>query len=1276
MKRLFKPLTLVVLMLALMLCCTSCDDLGGIIQTPGDTDTDEPNETPGAPVVYSLVLEASKSQLSRGDVVTLSSVLRSEGAEDIPSEDAIYSIVEGSNYATLVGNTLTVLNTAPHGATIKVKAREGATSSNELTLTVSVPATELTVSANGVTNILAGQSIVLTSAVAPEGAQSDVVWAITKGAGSAVISGNVLVVSGNAKTGTLIKVQASVGDLKSEELSFTVGYPLSGISIAAIGSLNVLAGNTAQIAVTLDPTNATNGDYELVLVNDCASYASVFGNLITVSDTAVTGDLIQVKAVAGDVESNVITYTVGYPLVSLTASISGSGNMNKGTSAQLSVSLNPANATNGTYEWVFKDNGDDYATVIGNVITINNDTPFGTVIELYAKAGDVESNVISILVGIPIEEITISSSAPAILDRGGSYPISMSVSPSNASTDTATWVISEGADYARVEGGLLYIDKATPAGTKVTLHAASGSITSNELSYTVGVALESIEISMIGSTNIEPGFSSVISSVLNPENATDKDITWIADTNADYVSFEGNSIIVKPGAPIGAVVTFHAEIGEVKSNSLSITVGTPITAIEISALGSTDVVKGNSVGLSAVLAPSNASASLIEWSVTAGAEYAEIRSNTLIINASAPTGSTIKVQASFGDVVSNELTFTVMATQEEINAQNYFLSLSNKTVTVDKNGANAPAVSATIYNGNLVEVTDLDVEFTVTSGMQYLSVEKDGNLCYFTATGHGNATVTATIVGTDISATIQVTSIVPPTAITIPEVFQQRTNIEYTFSMIDPDTGALESLSFLPIVRGGELVCPDYVLRFTHESGATGDDVAVYADGAITFKKTGKVIVTVASTSGSRIEATASYTFDINEGYNVSTFQDLNTLIRSAKYNGQIVNLVVLEKPIDTSVGEGETPYPYGYDLVPPSALLPKAQQTVAEITSGGPKNRIQAVNKSVHINGNNHRIDGSQLRIFTEQEYQDYYNEYGIELYFPNLSSIFSAEAWTRAGTESDATRKSFTVEFNNIEVVGNSPVSYDPTKYAIDPTKVGTEVYGCYTVGISIGSLGYPDAEYYVNCKNLTSSGFKVGVNLAAVTDGEIENIHAYDCYSTGLVVNSSIVTLTNMKFGICGACAIELGPRDSDKAGVNENEKQQVVLGGTINADTNLNDGTTNYFNNYVIMGYTIPMIIAGNTQRYTENQVAHIMNANRQFIFVSLLMNDLGTFAPNDSIVSYPAYQAGGIIDISALPTNGIDTTHQYISMTVYAPVGTDGSSVPVGKAYFYNYNYGK
>ncbi len=1456
MKKLFKPLTLVALLLALILCCTACDALNGIISKPEDPSTDEPvtDGTTSTPVVYSLVLTASKTELSRGDSVTLSSVLRSEGAEDLPSEDVVYSIAAGGNYATLVGNTLTVLNTAPHGATIKVIAREGATVSNEVTLTVSVPATELTVSANGVTNIIAGQSVVLSAAVAPEGAQSDIAWTITEGADAAVVSGNVLVINANAATGTVVKVQASVGNLKSTELSFTVGYPLSEISISAIGSLNLLAGNTAQVAVTLDPTNTTNGNYSLVFVNDCTTYASVSGNLITVSENAVTGSQIQVKAVAGDIESNVITYTVGYPLesltiaplgalnilpgnnaqvtvtlnptnatngnyslvfvndcasyasvsgnlitvgenavtgsqirvkavagniesdvitytvgyplVSLTASISGSTNMNKGTSAQLAVSLNPANATNGTYEWVFKDNGGDYATVIGNVITINNDAPFGTVIELYAKAGDVESNIISILVGIPIEGITISSAAPEILDRGDSYPISMSVLPTNASTDTVTWVVSEGSAYAKVEGGVLYIDKATPAGTKVTLHAASGSVSSNELSYTVGIALESIEISADGITNIEPGSSAPISSVLNPQNATDTVITWVADTNADYVYFDGNSIFVKPGspigaevtfhaeigevksnsltitvgtplesieisisgstnvepdsskaisavlnptnasnkdiewvvennaeyvsivngvitvepdAPIGAVVYFHAEIGEIKSNSLSITVGTPITGIEISALGSTDVVKGNSVGLSAVLTPSNASASLIEWNITAGAEYAEIRSNTLVISASAPTGATVKVQASFGEVVSNELEITVMATQEEINAQKYFLNLSNKNVTVDKNGTTTPTVAATIYNGNLVEVADLDVEYAVTDGAQYLSLEQDGNLCYFTATGHGNATVTATIVGTDISATIQVTSIVPPDAVAIPEVFQQRTNIEYAFSMIDPDTSAYEALAFVPTIRGGELVCHDYTLRFTHESGATGDDVATYADGAITFKMTGKVIATVVSTSGSRVEATASYTFNINEGYNVSTFQELNTLMRSSKYNGQIVNIVVTEKVIDTSVGEGETPYEYGYDLVPPTALLPKAEQTVAEIFSslpnGGPKNRIQAVNKSVCINGNNHRIDGSQMRIFTEQEYQDYYNDNNVEFYFPRLSSIFSAEAWTTDGTESDATRKSFTVEFNNIEVVGNCPVTYDPTKYAIDPANVGTNAYGCYTVGISIGSLGYPDAEYYVNCKNFTSSGFKVGVNLACITDGKIENIHAYDCYSTGIVVNASIVTLTNMKFGACGACGIEVGPTDCDKAGANEDEKQQVVLGGTISADANLNKGDTNYFNNYVIMGYTIPMIISGNTQLYSENQVAHIMNANGQFIFVSLLMNDLGTFAANNSEVSYPAYQEGGIIDISALPTDGsIDTTHQYISMPIYVTIS--GQATLVGTAYFYNHNYGK
>lgn len=1283
---------------------TACNSKSENIDGPGDSATVLPEPEK---VIYSLVLEADKTTLLRGEKATLSAFLKAEGKDDLPSEDTEYKIISGFEYATLSGNVLTVLNVAPNGAVIKVQATEGATKSNEITFTVSVPVESVSVSAGNVKNILAGQSIVLNYTVAPEGAQSDVVWTITEGADAALMSGNVLVVNANAVTGTIVRVKASVGNVSSEELVFTIGYPLDTIVISA-GVTNVLAGTSTQVNVTIDPSNATNANYSLVFVNDCDDYASISGNVITVSEKALTGDVIEVKAVAGDIESNVIKYVVGYPLESLTATILGSTNVNPGSTVQLSATLKPSNATNGEYQWIVTE-GVDSAEIVENSLTVKNDAQINTQIKVKAVAGNVSSNELVINVGTPIETLTITSNAPVILERGGSYRVALSATPSNASLNAVEWVVSEGADFISIVDGLLVVEKDVPAGSTVKFHAASGSILSNELSFTVGIKLESITISLgETSTNVEPGNSRVISALLNPTNASDTQIKWVIDTNAEYATISGGVITVAANAPIGAEITFHAEIGDVESNSLTITVGTPITAIEISTLASCDIVKGDKAVLNLALTPTNASTSLVTWIITEGSDYASISNNVLSISKTAPTGSKVTIKAVVGNIESNELEFNVLPTQEEINATNYVISLSSNNVTVDKNGSNSPIIVGTVYNMNFEEVKDVEILYSVTDGGQFLTLNQDGNNCSFLADGHGNATVTATISGTTAKATVSVSVIVPPEAIDLPEMFKERTDIVYSFSMINPDTSESEKLPFEPVVRGSALSCKDYTVTFMHSNGTTGDEVAVYENGCITFKQTGKVTVIVSSKSGSQVEVQSTpYNFDINEGYNVYDFVDLQTKVMRDGYNGKPINLVVLEKP----VANYATSYKYGYDMVPMSALYDLEAKyahlkegddnkkvtaaIINEILNGsedygtnvfgeGNGNRIVAFNRSLWINGNNHRIDASQMPVFSLDGYQTYLEVYGKIAVDPNVYELisvrpfyFDEEQIAEADKEGVTMGVAHSVKLYNIDVVGNCAVDFsgDRNDYTI---------VGCYTQGINVGvAERFPyTTDYYVDFNNITASQFDAGIRIAdAVGDSKVSNVHAYNCYSNGIRVMSSIVKLENMTFSSCGAFAIEISPKKSNVAGVNENENTKVTIAGTIDVSENLNDGHSVYFENYQVMpGVTVPTIIELNVQQYTASQQTHLKNEINQFNFVSLIMINTSKIGPdpntylNFSEVHYPSYQDGGIIDISAIKDGEINTTHQFITMDVIAPIG--GQNINVGKAIFFNMNYGK
>ena len=339
MKKVIRQMFLFLVILAVVsVCFVACDD----DITPCDTHVDANGDhicdvceeaivdEPGGddrPIIYSLVLSASKTIASRGDVITLEAVLKAGDEEETITEDLEYILVEGAGSAVLTGNTLKISNTATHGTVIKVKVREGATDSNVVEITVNVPATAVVISANGTTNVLAGNSVVITNTITPTGADSDIKFEITEGADIATMSGNVLVVGANAPTGKTIKVKASVGTVASNELAFTVGYPLETITVTTTAS-NIKSGEMAQLGVSIAPTNATNADYVWTFVEG-GDYAVIVNNVLTVKSNAPTGAIIKVKAVAGEVESNVVEFTVGYPLETITVTAGEYGSAKK-----------------------------------------------------------------------------------------------------------------------------------------------------------------------------------------------------------------------------------------------------------------------------------------------------------------------------------------------------------------------------------------------------------------------------------------------------------------------------------------------------------------------------------------------------------------------------------------------------------------------------------------------------------------------------------------------------------------------------------------------------------------------------------------------------------------------------------------------------------------------------------------------------------------------------------------------------------------------------------
>lgn len=911
--------------------------------------------------------------------------------------------------------------------------------------------------------------------------------------------------------------------------------------------------------------------------------------------------------------------------------------------------------------------GEDHASIDGNVITVLDTAPHGLIIKAQATLGELTSNVVEISVSVPVESIVASANGVTNVLAGNSVILSKTVTPADANVSGMTWVITEGNDICAISGDVLIVNQKAETGSVIKVKAVCGDVESAELTLIVGFPVESISISANGVTNVLAGNSVMLTKTVTPEDASTKGVSWVIVEGDDLCTIAGDVLTVKQGVATGSEIKVKAVCGNVESEVITLIVGIPVETITISAIGSTEIVKGNTAQLSMSITPANASEKDVTWVLVQDGDYAELVEKTLYVKASAPTGATIKVKAVSGSVESSEITFTVMPTQYEINATKYKMSLTADEITLDKNAASYPVLGVEILDGNYEDVYDAEVVFDIISGAEFVTMSVDGYTCSFTPVAHGETVVRAYIVGTEEEVEATIHSIVPPDVVKLPAVFAQRVGFKYNFAKESVIDGTVYTLPFVPYVDQ-DGVCTDLRISFTHADGTSGDAVATYDydKQEITFHKLGEVTVYATSDSGSRKETSVSYTFNINEGINVYSFEDAAKTTNSKAYTGQVINFVALTNfgtltEYAQYLGVKEEHY---YAFIPEFSLKFVADQTPEEALNSS-KARIIAVNKSLYVNGNRHVIDGSNVRTFSQEEVEAYNNKYNRS--FKLHGGILSAEPWMSDASDVKGT---FHVNVYDLTIKGNCPIDYDKA--------TPTWSAGCYQVGLNIGQVEY-SAQYYADVKNVTVLNSYQGLALKSVVGNSVfENIEVSNIYATGITIKSSILTLKNTKFGPCGAVGVELVPDDSDKAGVNENEKQTVTFAGEIDAVGNLLDGQTKYMNYYTIegLGIGIPPIIAGTIAGINnDNKISHVMNEKQQFVLVTFMLKGM---VDNESVALYPAYQAGGIIDAEDLPENGYDTTHEFVRVQIdfKLPDNMGGGILNLGSALMYNLHYGE
>ena len=732
-----------------------------------------------------------------------------------------------------------------------------------------------------------------------------------------------------------------------------------------------------------------------------------------------------------------------------------------------------------------------------------------------------------------------------------------------------------------------------------------------------------------GITSVAPGGSVEllveVDGKVNPEGTT-----FTIQHGESYSSIDQATgvLTVKENAVPGSFVTVFAEYSGASTAPVTITVG-EISVESIAITATADkIARGGQVTLNATVNPANATEKY-EWRITEGGDYATITGNILTVSESAVVGSAVKVKAVCGAVESNELSFAVTA------AENVMIIFNADEITVDKRDSQVTKnlVVKTYKNNTLV--TDLAVSFEIESGAEFLEIVPDGQSCSLKAKGHGAAVVKATVPGTTAVETATVNVIVPPDSLAIADAFESRNGFNFSF-------GKSDALEF-PVEAVGEGVCRDYEISFSNAAGDENLASYNYEKGEVTFNTTGLITVTATSKSGSKKETSVSYTFDVNDGKNVATFQELKTFARSSSYNGEIINIVNLETDV----------------LVPELVKNPKQGMNLNDMN----EERIYVANRNFRLRGNNYTIDTSAARVTKEKE--------------DKIGPIIWIRPELAAGQASSD--KTYTVEISDLIMVGNNGFQAD-SFYA--EQNDGTMYYRNMQA-IRIGDDN-SKAVMYPTLKNIRISGFYSGMRIAHAVNGMLENITVEDCYSNGIEVAASIISVKDATYRNCGAFGIEMTPEVCSEAGAKFNEPQQVTFLGDTVAEID-SSALSPYMANW--KGGLVKTLLTANIASYSAEQRANFQAADGKMIFYALKFNNLDNLGKASNYENTTEFKYGNQdnnFTIDAKELTGKDITHRFIVMDVLldrASAGAVGVVLPegvnyvsVGQVIFLNLNY--
>ena len=209
---------------------------------------------------------------------------------------------------------------------------------------------------------------------------------------------------------------------------------------------------------------------------------------------------------------------------------------------------------------------------------------------------------------VPVTAVTLNSASMELLE-GESQTLTAVVSPSNADNQKVIWMSSNSSVASVAEGKVTALK---PGKATITVKTDDGGKTAT-CEVTVNAKVYPVESVSLDRTSAEltEGDEITLAATVNPDNATNKGVSWkSSDPSVASVS-EGKVTALKPGK---ATITVKTDDGG-RTATCEVTVNAKVYPVESVSLDRTsaELTEGDEITLAATVNPDNATNKGVSW---------------------------------------------------------------------------------------------------------------------------------------------------------------------------------------------------------------------------------------------------------------------------------------------------------------------------------------------------------------------------------------------------------------------------------------------------------------------------------------------------------------------------------------------------------------------------------------------------------------------------------------------------------------------------------------